>query len=391
MKKYKIIFLNQVTGPLFLELSEDISDSIGDCLLITGSDLVFDKEMTEKLTIKKFSSYKRKSIISRVSSGLRFFFRAIFYLYKVDNKSLLFIVSNPPFLSLIGYIFYILRKQKYVILIYDLYPGVLVGLDKISKDNILVKVWLWFNRIVWGKAELIFTIGEYMARNIDHIVRDQKILPPIVVVSNWANERNIIPRPKMENWFAKMYRQQDKITIMYSGNIGEAHDLDTLLDAANHFSYNINIQFFIISGGENWKNLKNKAKNASNIIFLPYQDEKDLPYTLATADVAVISMKSGVEGYLVPSKTYYAMAAGSALLVISRGPNELTDLVENFECGIAVEPYCVSSISAAIRKFREDADFLELCRRNSRNAMEKYFSRNNTIQYIDKINGCVFK
>jgi glycosyltransferase involved in cell wall biosynthesis len=92
-----------------------------------------------------------------------------------------------------------------------------------------------------------------------------------------------------------------------------------------------------------------------------------------------------MEGLSVPSKIYYMLAAGAALLVISRGPNELTDLVKRHQCGLAVPPHDPEAVLAAVHRFSSDAPFLALCRANARAAAVEHYSRRNTEAYIQTI------
>jgi len=385
-QNYQVVFLNQVTGPLFRELAEDIAQALGECLLITGKDKLYQTPRQKKLTTKIAPAYNRSNLWRRLGSWMAYFFVAVYRVFKSDKKSLLFIVSNPPFLGLLGYFFSILRGQRYVVLVYDLYPGLLEGVGKIKKDGVLSRSWTRFNRLIWSRATLVFTIGDYMAKNIEHMMDGMPNQPEIVSIPNWADGSNIQPRTKANNWFAVAQKQTDKLTVMYSGNVGGTHDLSPLLAAAQELAEDTDIHFLIIGGGVRWSALEREARGMKNITLLPFQPEEHLPYTLTTADVAVVTLEAGVEGHSVPSKTYYALAAGAALLVISQGPNELTQLIETEQCGVAVSHSETQAMVVAIQRFKNDPLFLERCRENARRAMEQHYSRGNTYDYILKLN-----
>lgn len=386
--KFQVIFINQVAGPLFQELVEDTVNALGPCLLITGKDNFNADINSDILSTNLGPAYNRFSIFSRLFSWASFFFYAFIVIGRSDKKSLLFFVSNPPFLPLLGWLFSFLRGQPYVLLVYDLYPKLLVGLKRIPENGLLSRLWSAFNRMAWRRASAIFTIGDHMAKNVSNELLHLKIKPPVITIPNWADGEKIYPLMKSENWFSQMYNQQDQLTVMYSGNIGETHDLSPLLDAAKILEEE-KIHFLVIGGGTRWESFKSKARHLKNMTVLPFQPEKDLPFTLTTADVSVVTLEPGVEGCSVPSKTYYALASGAALLVLSRGPNELIELVEQSNCGLYVEhgPQAAQEIIRAIRHFYQDVDFLMSCKRNARVAMEKYYSRENTQQYIELLSG----
>jgi glycosyltransferase involved in cell wall biosynthesis len=384
-KNYRVVFLNQVTGPLFRELAEDVAQALGKCLLVTGKDKLYQAACAEQLTVSIAPAYDRSSTWRRLCSWITYFFVAFYRVFRADKNALLFIVSNPPFLGLLGYLFSRLRGQRYVVLVYDLYPGLLEGVGKIKKGGVVARAWTRFNRLILSRATLAFTIGDYMAKNIKHMMVGMLAQPEIVSISNWADGTNIQPRKKSDNWFAVDQQQTEKLTVMYSGNVGGTHDLTCLLMAARALADDTSIHFLIIGGGARWPALEQKTKGMHNVTLLPFQPEEHLPFTLTTADVAVVTLEAGVEGHSVPSKTYYALASGAALLAISQGPNELTQLIEAEQCGVSVSHNETQVMIDAIKRFKHDSEFLDECRRHARHAMEQSYSRSNTQAYVKKI------
>lgn len=390
----RIIFLNQVSGRLFRELAEGLTGSVdGQCILYTGKDETGEIEDSSSLKIINAPRYYRGSYSSRLLDWCRYFYYVFFRILNQPGSALIFIVSNPPFLPLVGYLMKKLRGQPYVVLIYDIYPDIAINLGKMSKQGFLTRMWRWFNKIVWKNAEVIFTIGEDMAIKLEGMFKTNCTrLGRIVVIPNWVNHNFIKPLPKEENWFAQKYGQVNKFTVLYSGNLGATHDFETLLKAAKELDSFNNIQFLIIGNGYKRAYIGKfiDQEKLSNIPLLPFQSEKVLPYSLTTGDVAVITLSKGMEGLAVPSKVYYAMASGSALLCICSGNNELKNIVEKHKCGILVEPGDVKGFVSAVKRFYEDTVFLKSCKRNARKAVESYYTKKNIVRYreilMDKLN-----
>ena len=73
--KYKIGFINQSTGRLFNELVEDLSLRWHPSILYTGFVMgKFSNTINGKLEVELLNPPIRKSNISRLTSGLRYFF-----------------------------------------------------------------------------------------------------------------------------------------------------------------------------------------------------------------------------------------------------------------------------------------------------------------------------
>ena len=110
---------------------------------------------------------------------------------------------------------------------------------------------------------------------------------------------------------------------------------------------------------------------------LPFQPENVLPDLLSTGDLAVISLDKGSEGLMVPSKTYYARAAGSALIGLCDNNSEVARIINRHRCGIVVTPGDIDAMAGGIIDLLGDKSKLNLHRTNSRSAAERFYSREN--------------
>jgi glycosyltransferase involved in cell wall biosynthesis len=93
-------------------------------------------------------------------------------------------------------------------------------------------------------------------------------------------------------------------------------------------------------------------------------------------------LEAGAEGLAFPSKALSAMAAGSALLGLSHTPSDLQALIEQFHCGLNVKPGDVEGLVQAILTFRDDASFLQQCRRTARLLAESTFARSRSVRKV---------
>ena len=273
-------------------------------------------------------------------------------------------------------------------LVYDIYPELLVRFGRLSAGHPVVRLWRRFNRMVWERAEIVFTIGDVMAANLERSFDAGKTRPRrVVTIANWADPEFVKPCPKAENPFAREHGQVGKLTILYSGNLGATHDIETVLGAATALREDERLHFMIVGEGSKWQFVEEtvRRQGLQNVSLLPFQPEAMLPYSLSTGDVALVTLSSGAEGLSVPSKLYYSMAAGSALLVVADGDSEARRVVEATESGVCVAPGDVSGMVDAIRRFATSPDVLEGCRRRARIALETRFSRRNTRRYLEAL------
>ncbi len=385
---YKIGFINQVSGRLFIDLIEDLSKIYSPSILYTGNTQgEIRDELKENLFICELNDYNRESVCSRIFSGTKFIIKTFFHLIKGNHK-LLFVVSNPPFVGLVILLINKLIGQKYIVLVYDIYPDILVNMKKLSSNNLIVKIWRLINKNFFQKAEAVITIGEAMKNYLVKHFKDKKHDPlEIFVIPNAADSKLVKPILKEKNSFSIKYGQEKKVTLMYSGNFGNSHSFEMILNAASNLRVNKKINFFLIGEGAQKKqiNLKIKNEDLKNVISLPWQDESKYFKSIACADVALITMARGTEKLMVPSKIYYSMAVGSALLGIANKESELYRLIKKYDCGIIVDPGNFNEFQNAIIKFSNNKSFLDKCKNNSYKAYKKNFTKSNMVKHYNKI------
>jgi glycosyltransferase involved in cell wall biosynthesis len=202
----------------------------------------------------------------------------------------------------------------------------------------------------------------------------------VTVISPWVDTEVWRPLAKAENPFAVEQGQVGKLTVMYSGNMGRSHDVETMLAAAERLRDEPGIHFLFVGGGPKWVLICGRAAEMQNVTVLPWQPPEVFPLSMATADVAVISLEPAASGLEFPSKTVFAMAAGAAILAVSRGPNDLESLVREHGCGVNVEPGDVEEFTRAVMRFHDDRAELERCRRAARRAAEQHYGRRSNVK-----------
>jgi glycosyltransferase involved in cell wall biosynthesis len=322
----------------------------------------------------------------RLWSWFKYLFCAFFECLRTDKDTVLFLVY-PPFLELTAYFLKKIRKQRYVVLVYDIYPDTFINFGPLRDAGLIAGMWRRMNRTVWKDAEIVFTIGYKMAEKVESMFDSSKTAAgKVIAIPNWASTDWIKPLAKEGNWFAQKYDQVGKLTVMYSGNLGQTHDIGTILKAAKELKGTDSIRFMIIGDGAK-KGIVEQAKSKEdlyNLTVLDFQAEEVLPYSLAAADISVVTLDKGSEGLSVPSKTYYAMASGAALIALCEEDSEVAQAIKKHDCFV-IKPGDTNAMVKAILELLGDEEKLKRCKTNSRSAAEKYYSRNNTDQYIDAL------
>ncbi|MDJ0618312.1 MAG: glycosyltransferase family 4 protein [Calothrix sp. MO_192.B10] len=320
-------------------------------------------------------------IRAKALNGIIFLLRATLHIiFSCRNRNVLLLTTAPPFLPLLGYIAHLLFGVSYVCLVYDLYPDIAIDLGVISQSHWIARLWQGLNRRIWRKSKGIVVLSPAMKERIIKIC--PQVAHKISVIHSWADPKKIVPISKHKNWFAREHNLIDKFTVLYSGNMGRCHDIDTILEAATYLK-DEPIQFLCIGGGAKRKQLIQKVNLLGldkNFLFLPYQDKDVLPYSLTACDVSLVSVDAGMESLVAPSKLYGALAAGRPLAVICPHHSYLKQLVATAKCGDSVENGDGYGLAQFILSLNSDRQLAERMGKAGR----EYLQSNFTPQVIAK-------
>ena len=179
--------------------------------------------------------------------------------------------------------------------------------------------------------------------------------------------------------------------VLYSGNMGRCHDMDTILAAANQLQ-DQPIQFvFIGDGAQRLGCMAQVARlGLENCRFLPYQDRETLPYSLTACDLSLVSIRADVEGLVAPSKFYSALAAGRPVAVICEKRSYLGRLVTKVGCGAAFENGDGNGLAEFIQYLRTDPQMARRMGRRGRQCLKAKFSTEvSTERYAQVLQGAI--
>ena len=97
---------------------------------------------------------------------------------------------------------------------------------------------------------------------------------------------------------------------------------------------------------------------------------------MSLADIALVSLDDGAEGLMIPSKMFYYMAAGAAIIGICKGENDVSEIIQNSSCGIIVEPKNPKRLAITIKDLAIDTKKLNEFKESARKSAVANFSRN---------------
>ena len=381
--KKKYIFIVQVTRQLSIDILNTFASQGAEIELVTGVVESNYAPLNPSIKVKFYNKYDNTSGFKRMFTWSLFTFLSFFHVLFSSKKKELILITTPPFIVFTGLFFKRLRNQNYHLIIWDLYPDVLVNFGVLKESSWIIKYWKKINKTCFTKASNVFTLGKHLANAINNYTQETpKTIP------NWVNADFVKPMEKAENTFAKEHNLQDKLVVMYSGNMGLTHDIESIVYAAEALQNNSSIHFVLIGDGAKKAKITQyvSEKNLTNLLILPYQSNEVLPYSLSCADIGIVTLSQGAETISVPSKTYYTLAAGSAILALASHESELGLLIEEYNCGKVFENPKTEEIVKFIEGLVQEKNQLKEYKENARKASFN-FTPENAKQYYNYIYG----
>lgn len=367
--KDKVVFINQSTGYLMIDIVNAFASQCKETALIAGSIKENERNLNPSTRVDKIVEYNRTSIFKRlltwVWGTIQIYFKLLF---KYRGWYVVY-VTNPP----LSYLLSLCLKNPFSIIVYDIYPDALTNIG-IKKTNFLYKKWIKWNNRLFAKAEKIFTLSDGMKTQLSSYTKNDKI----VSIPNWSASNDLKPIDKESNIFIQNNNLTDKFIVLYSGNIGNTHNVEYIIEVAKELENNNDIQFLIIGEGGKKKMLENKVVEygLKNCKFLTWQSVDMMPYSLASADVAVVTLNDDTAALSVPSKTYNLLAIGTPLLCIASEKTELYKLVSEYNNGKCFDKNDVAEMSEYILNIYNNPILKNELSRNSLEASKQYTYKN---------------
>jgi colanic acid biosynthesis glycosyl transferase WcaI len=290
--------------------------------------------------------------------------------------------TDPPLVAAPVAIACRLRRAKLVNWLQDLYPDVAAALGlRLPPGAMGVASWLRNRSLKAASANVV--VSEAMAARVTKL----GVSANAVVIPNWSDEEAIHPVPPADNTLRSAWNLGGKFVIGYSGNLGRAHEIETVLGAAQQLRAEEDVRFVFTGGGHLLNELERRAQESglNNIAFHPYQPRDKLSESLSVADLHWLSLRPELEGLVFPSKLYGIAAAGRPVIIVSNMTGELARLVEANGFGFSVEPGDSAGFASLARRLRDDKSLRLEMSAKARATAETRFSRASALQQWEKL------
>jgi glycosyltransferase involved in cell wall biosynthesis len=392
----KLVFINRYFYPDHSATSQMLSDlafflsAEGRSVHVVTSRLRYDQleetllpsEDVRNIIVHRVwtSRFGRHFLPGRAIDYLTFYLAASWKIFRLLGRGDVVITkTDPPMISVpVAWIARV-RGAKLINWLQDLFPEVAMVLEVKGLKGPIGRFLLRMRNKSLQSAVVNVVISETMK---DRLVAEGVPEQQISIIHNWADGDVIRPNPSFHRTYRREWGLEDKFVVGYSGNLGRAHEFDTILDAATQLRSEQNIAFLFIGGGAQRARVEEEglSRGLDNLVFQPYQPREILCESLGVPDVHLVSLRPELEGLIVPSKFYGILAAGKPTLFIGDPQGEIVSILDEGGVGQSIQSGDSEALAQQILELYGSAEKIEIMGLAARDLFDSRFPSQHAFQ-----------
>ena len=266
-------------------------------------------------------------------------------------------VSPPLTFGAAGWLLALRHRCPLVFNVQDVFPDVAVEVGAIGSPR-AIAFFRWLERATYRRADAVTVLSDDLAANVSRKVdvADGTGRRPVVrVVPNFVDTDSIRPADRMTRYRVE-HGLGDRTVVMYAGNLGHSQSLDLVVAAADRHRDRHDLVYVVNGGGVRADDLRAAAAQRENLVVVDYQPADRVPEVLASADLHLVPLRTGLGESSVPSKTYSILAAGRPLVASIDEESEVARVVVEAGAGLAVPPDDVEALVEAVEVLVADPE-----------------------------------
>ncbi len=305
---------------------------------------------------------------------------------RLPRQDLLICLSTPPFVGTLGVLHKLLHRETRLILwSMDCYPEVIERAGMITPDGPVSRGLQLWNRL--------------LARRTDHVVCLDEAMRTLVLSRHdngtYPSEISVLPNWEAIDDYSTMRRNRNydaltdgKFVVLYTGNLGYGHTVDTILHAAERWKLQGDAVQVVFTGGGvqvDAVHSEVRRKQLRNVCMLGHVSEDRVQDLQRAAGVSLVTLKDEMLGVMCPSKLHASLAVGTPVAYLGPRGGNVDEAVNRFDCGVSLRNGDVDGLVDFVERLRSQPLVHAGYRRRARRAFEDAYCDRKTLPVFDQI------
>lgn len=238
-----------------------------------------------------------------------------------------------------------LKKTPIALWVLDLWPETLSAIGAVKSKPLLSAVGLLV-KFIYKKCDLILAQSNSFIGSIRMYCPDSQ---KIKYFPSWSEE---LTTQELTTIAPEVEKKTDGFTILFAGNIGDAQDFPTILNAAELLRGEIDVRWIIVGDGRkaSWVKEQISARNLQGTVIMTGRYPLDrMSSFFAHADALLVSLKGNeVFSMTIPGKIQTYLSSGLPIIAALNG--EGAKVVTEARAGYASKAEDADALAAAVKK-----------------------------------------
>jgi colanic acid biosynthesis glycosyl transferase WcaI len=334
------------------------------------------EEVVEGIRIVRVgkSLFGKRGILARAVDFGLFYVAALAAALRLPRHDVVVCFTTPPFIAYAGLILRLFKGTRCVQWVMDLYPDVAIEFGAMRRGSLVARLFERIGVRMTRKCDRSVVLGRCMR---DRIVAKGVPAERLDLVNVWSDDEELRPIPRDENGYRREWAVGDRFLVMYSGNFGIGHDVETFLAAAAALRDEPGVRFAFVGSGKRKGEVERfvTENSLANCIVAPVQPRERLGELLSAADAHLVTLREPSLGLMVPSKFYGILGAGRPVLYVGPPSSEVGRSIDETESGFRFDIGDAKGLTERIRAMAADRRIGEEAGANGRKALCERYNR----------------
>lgn len=317
-----------------------------------------------------------RSYFWRAISFFSFMFTSVWAALHVKEVDLVMGTTPPIFQAVSAWFVAWVRRKPFLLEVRDLWPEFAISMGVI-RNPVLIRLAHWLEKFLYKRAtHILVNSPAYKQHVLAKGVPEKKIsfIP-------YGTDINMFNPSVDGSSVREKLGLQDEFVVVYAGAMGQAHDLYTVLHAAQRLNDELGIRFVFFGDGKERTNLQREAERLGlkNVTFAGICPKKQMPLVVASANVCLAILQNIPMFHTpYPNKVFDYMASGRATVLAIDGV--IREVIESSGGGVFVQPGNDEMLAKTILELSKDPARVRQMGKNARAYLVENLDRRDKMQ-----------